>query len=204
MDQTRAFTGDDRQQIVRLLNGLPREDTAGQLRMASALAWIGLRARKRDSAVRGRLSSPARGRVGAAYFLPALKAFPALPMPVRCEVALALGDLAGGAAVTELARLATASCAEARLIAVDALGKIGGPEAVESLTAAAGDVNETVRAEAVRALGQLALAEKDGKAQGLAAVGTLLLDVSALRQAGLRQPRTSVDRTRSPVVSIPA
>jgi len=221
MSQTRTFTTDDRGQIVRLLNRFPDGDAAEQLRTASALAWIGIRTRRRDSAVRGRLSTAARGRVGGTCFLPALKVFPALPMPVRCETALALGDLAGGVAVAELVRLATAPEAEARLIAVDALGKIGGPRAVEALMAAAGDVNETVRAEAVRALGQLTVAEKDGDALEMAAVKTLLLDVSAsdpseyvrevagealtvLREARPRRPFASADRTPAPAVSIPA
>jgi len=221
MSQMRAYTTVDREQIVRLLNSLPDGNAAEQLRTASALAWIGVRTRKRDSAVRGHLSSAARGRVGGTYFLPALEVFPTLPMPVRCETALALGDLGGGVAVTELARLATAPDAGARLIAVDALGKIGGPRAVEALMAAAGEVNETVRAEAARALGQLAVAEKNGETLEMAAVETLLLDVSAgdpseyvrkvagealtaLREARPRRPYASADLTPAPEVSIPA
>ena len=220
MSQTRAFTSNDREEIVRLLGRLPGRGMAEQLPTASALAWIGIRARKRDSAVRGRLSSPARGRVGAVFFLPVLEAFQSLPIPVRCEVALALGDLAGGSAVAELARLVTSSNAEARLTAVDALGKIGGPEAVESLMASAGDINETVRAEAVRALGQLAVAEEASDVQGMAPVETLCLEMSAgdpseyvrevaaealtaIRGTKLRQPHTLVDCTPSPAVSIP-
>jgi len=181
MDRTRAFTSVDRGKIVRLLNRLPRQGAAGQLRTASMLAWIGIRARKPDSAVRGRLSSAARGRVDATYFAPALEALPSLPLPVRCEVALFLGDLAGGAAVSDLIRLTTSPDAGARLIAVDALGKIGGPEAVAAIETAVGDASETVRAEAVRALGQLAVAEfaRDAGAPEMRAVDNLFLDVSA-------------------------
>jgi hypothetical protein len=181
MGRARTCGTVDREQIVLLLNRLPREDAARRLRTTSALAWIGIQARKRDTAVRGRLNAAARGRVGATYFLPALELFPSLPMPARREMALALGDLAGGVAVTRLARLATSPNAEARLIAVDALGKIGGPEAVAALKTAAGDSNEAVRAEAVRSLGQLAVAEakKDAAALKEASVEALLLDVSA-------------------------
>jgi hypothetical protein len=221
MGRTRAYRVVNREQIVRLLNRLPEGDAAEQLRTASALVWNGVLARKRDSAVRGRLSSSARGRVSAACFLPTLEVFPALPLPVRRLGAGAGADLAGSVAVAELARMATVPDAEARLIAVDALGKIGGPRAVKSLLAAAGDINETVRAEALRALGQLAVAEKGGDGQEMAPVETLLLEVSAgdpseyvrevaaealtaIREARLRRSRAAVDRTPSPAVSIPA
>lgn len=181
MGRTGAYKTVNQEKVVRLLNRLSGEDAAGQLRTASDLAWIGIRARKRGAAVRGRLNTAARGRVSATHFLPALKAFPSMPLPARREMALALGDLAGGVAVANLARLATAPDAGARLIAVDALGKIGGPRAVAALKTAAGDVDETVRAEAVRSLGQLALAEarKDVTALEETSVETLLLDVVA-------------------------
>lgn len=213
----------DREQIVRLLNWLPRESAAGQLRAASSLAWIGIQGRKRDTAVRGCLNTSARGRVGATHFVLALEVFPSLPLPARREMALALGDLAGGVAVADLARLATAPDAEARLIAVDALGKIGGPEAVAALEAAAGDRNETVRAEAIRSLGLLTVAEarKDAAAPEQASVETLLLDViaadpseyvrqvadealAAIREAGSRPIEPRTDRISTPVVSVPA
>lgn len=219
MGQTRAYTTVDRKETVHLLNRLPHEDAAGQLRTATALAWIGIQARKQDAAVRGRLSSAARGRVDATHFVPALEAFPSLPVPVRREMALALGDLAGGVAVTELARLASAPDAGARLIAVDALGKIGGPKAVATLRTAAGDVDEAVRAEAVRALGQLAVAEKDAGAPERVEVETLLLDVmsgdpsryvreaasealSAIRQVIARPPQAPAERIPAPALPV--
>lgn len=179
MGRTKVGMTVEREQIVCLLNQLPREDASGQLRAASALAWIGIGMRKQDISVRGCLSSPARGRVGAMHFMPALKVFPALPLLVRREMAMALGDLAGSVAVDELIRLTTASDVEARLVAVDALGKIGGSQAVAALKAAIGDVNETVRAEATRALGQLAVAEGNADAPERASVEVLLLGVSA-------------------------
>jgi HEAT repeat protein len=134
---------------------------------------------------------------------------------------MALGDLAGGVAVPGLAQLAAAASAEARLVAVDALGKIGGPHAVEALMAAAGDVNETVRAEVARALGQLALADMQGDALETADVDMLLVDVSAgdpseyvrevadealaaLREASLLPSYPSADRTPAPVTSVTA
>lgn len=222
MGRTGAYTTVDQDQIVRLLNRLPREDAVGQLRTASALAWIGIRARKRDAAVRGRLNTAARGRVGATYFLPALEVFPALPMPARREMALALGDLAGGVAVAELARLATAPDAEVRLIAVDALGKIGGPQAVTALKAATGDGNETVRAEAIRSLGQLAVAEvaKEPNALEEVLVETLVLGVmakdpsgyvrqvadealAAVREARSRQVGIPTERIPTPAIPVP-
>jgi len=221
MGQTRTYTGNDRDQVVGLLEALLDGDTAAQLRTASTLAWIGIRTRKRDASVRGRLSSAARGRVSEVHLLPVLKALPTLPLPVRCELAMALGDLAGGVAASELARLAVATSAEARLISVDALGKIGGPRAVEMLMAAAGDVNETVRAEVARALGQLALAEMEVDASEAVAVESLLLDVSAgdpseyvrevadealaaLREASSLPSHASADRTPVPVTSVTA
>ncbi len=223
MGRTTAYKRIDRKQVVHLLNRLPREDAAGQMRAACALAWIGIQARKRHSAVRGRLGSAARGRVGAAHFGPALSAFPSLPMPVRREVALALGDLAGGVAVTELTRLASAPDAGARLIAVDALGKIGGPEAAATLQAAVGDVNETVRAEVIRALGQLVVAEsaRHADAPQVDTVESLLLDVglndpseyvqevagealAAIRKAGTREPEAPAKRIPTPAVPVSA
>jgi hypothetical protein len=221
MSRTRACAVVERDQIVHLLNRLLSEDAGRQLRTASTLAWIGIQTRKQDVAVRGCLSNAARGRVGATHFVPALKVFPALPMSVRREMAMALGDLAGGVAVDELARLTAVSDVGARLIAVDALGKIGGPQAVRSLKAAVGDVNETVRAETVRALGQLVAAERNADAPERAEVETLLLDVragdpseyvrevagealAAIREAGLRQPGVLPDRTPSPAISVPA
>jgi HEAT repeat protein len=206
-----------------LLNQLPREESAGQLRTASTLAWMGIEARKPDSAVRGRLSHAARGRVDAAYFELTLKALPSLSMPARREVAMSLGDLAGGAAVTDLVRLTTSADAGARLIAVDALGKIGGPEAVAALKTAIGDASETVRAEAVRALGQLAAAEfaRDADAPEMGAMEDLFLDVSAgdpseyvrqvanealaaIREASVRQPQAPTERVPTSVLSISA
>lgn len=169
----------ERERIVCLLNQLPREDASGQLRTASALAWIGIEMRKQDISARGCLSSAARGRVGAVHFMPTLKVFPALPSLVRREMAMALGDLAGSVAVDELSRLAIAFDVETRLVAVDALGKIGGLQAVAALKAALGDVYETVRAEAARALGQLAVAEGNADAPERASVEVLLLGVSA-------------------------
>jgi len=221
MGQTGTLSSTDRERVVRLLAALPGKDVAEQLRIASALAWLGIRTRKREAAVRGRLSSAARGRIGEAYLVPALRVLPALPAAVRCELAMALGDLAGGGAVDGLARLTTASSAEARLIAVDALGKIGGPRAVDALTAAAGDVNETVRAEAARALGQLSGAEKDVDAPEMAAVETLLLEVSAgdpseyvrdvagqalaaLREARRQRHYAPPERTPAPAVRVAA
>jgi HEAT repeat protein len=151
--------------------------------------------------------------------VPALKALPALPLPARREMAMALGDLAGSAAVNDLARLATAPDAETRLIAVDALGKIGGPRAVTALKGAVGDVNESVRAEAVRSLGQLAVkeAKKDPVALEEAAVKDLFLDVvagdpseyvrevadealTAIRGAGTSQAKTQAER--APAISV--
>lgn len=223
MGRTRTCTTVDREQIVHLLTRLPCEDAAGQLRTASTLAWIGIQARKSDAAVRGRLSNAARGRVGAAHFAPALRAFPSLPLPVRREVTLFLGDLAGGVAVTELARLTTSSDAGARLIAVDALGKIGGPQVVAALEASAGDVSEIVRAEAVRALGQLTVAEfaRNADAPEMEAVETLFLDVSvadpseyvrqiageslaAVRKARARQPQAPAERIPAPALPVSA
>jgi HEAT repeat protein len=221
MDRTTAPKPADRQQIVYLLNRLPREDAGGQLRTASALAWIGIQARKSDAAVRGRLSSAARGRVDAMHFMPALEAFPSLPLPVRREVAMFLGDLAGSVAVTDLVRLATSPDAGARLIAVDALGKIGGPQAVAAIEAAVGDVNETVRTEAVRALGQLSVAEfeRDAGAPEMRAAENLLRDVSrgdpseyvrqvtnealaAIQEAGERLPQAPGERIPSSVLPV--
>lgn len=171
----------DREEIINLLSRLSCKEDAEQLRTASALAWIGIQARNRNGAVRGSLGAAAQGRVDAAHFLPLLGCFSSLPMPIRREVALALGDLAGSVAVTELARLAKVPDTEARLIAVDALGKIGGPRAVAELKAASGDVDEAVRAEAVRSLGWLAAAEAKREAGALegASVKTHLLDVRA-------------------------
>jgi len=112
------------------------------------------------------------------HFMPALKALPALPSLARREMAMALGDLAGSVAVDELIRLTTASDVETRLVAVDALGKIGGAQATATLKAALGDANETVRAEATRALGQLTVAEGNADAPERASVEVLLLGVS--------------------------
>lgn len=223
MGRTRAYTTVDRERIVHLLNRLPREDAAGQLRTASALAWIGIQARRPDSAVRGRLSSAARGRVDATRFVSTLRAFPSLPTPVRREVAMFLGDLAGGAAVADLVRLTTSPDAGARLIAVDALGKIGGPQAVAAIKTAVGDVNETVRAEAVRALDQLAAAEfsRDADAPEMRAMENLFLDVSAgdpseyvrevanealaaIREASARQPQAPIERIPASVLPVSA
>lgn len=178
MGRTRAFLSAERDQIVELLDRLECQDAREQLQTASALAWIGIQARKRGVAVRGRLSSAARGRVDATHFASALQIFPNLPLSVRREAAMALGDLAGSVAVDELARLTSAPDVGTRLIAVDALGKIGGPQAVAALKAAVGDVNETIRAEAVRALGQLTTAEKEAETPEKAAVEALLLAVS--------------------------
>lgn len=219
MDRTRV----DREKIINLLNSLllEREDAAAQLRAASALAWIGIQARGRDSAVRGRLNAAAQGRVGETHFLPLLEGLVSLPLSARCEAALALGDLAGGVAVPELARLAGARDAKARLIAVDALGKIGGPEAVTLLKAAAADVNEAVRAEALRSLGQLAVAETDSALPEKAAMESWFLDViaidpseyvrevagdslSALRESKSRRSRSSLDRIPTPTTSVSA
>jgi HEAT repeat protein len=223
MGRTRADVTLDRERIVRLLKRLPRQDAAGQLRTASALAWIGIQARRPDSAVRGRLSSAARGRVDAAHFMSTLKAFPSLPMSARREVAMFLGDLAGGVAVTDLVRLMTSPDAGARLIAVDALGKIGGPQAVAALKTAVGDVNEAVRAEAVRALGQLAASEfsRDADVPGMRTMENLFLDVSAgdpseyvrqvanealaaIQEASARQPQAPTERTPASVLSVSA
>jgi HEAT repeat protein len=144
-------------------------------------------------------------------------------MPVRREVAMFLGDLAGGAAVTDLVRLATSPDAGARLIAVDALGKIGGPQAVAAVKTAVGDINETVRAEAVRALGQLAASEfsRDADAPEMGAMGNLFLDVSAgdpseyvrqvanealvaIREASARQPQAPAERIPASVLPVSA
>ena len=213
----------DREKIINLLNNLllEREDAAAQLRAASALAWIGIQSRGRDSAVRGRLNAAAQGRVGATHFLPVLDTFFSLPLSARREAALALGDLAGGVAVPELARLAGARDAKARLIAVDALGKIGGPAAVSALKTAAGDVNEPVRAEALRSLGQLAVAEADSALPEKADLESWFLDViaidpseyvrevagdslSALRETNSRRSRSSLDRIPAPTTSVSA
>jgi HEAT repeat protein len=152
-----------------------------------------------------------------------LKALPSLPMSVCREVAMFLGDLAGGAAVTDLVRLATSPDAGARLIAVDALGKIGGTQAVAAVKTAVGDVNETVRAEAVRSLGQLAAAEfsRDADAPEMGAVGNLFLDVSAgdpseyvrqvanealvaIQEASARQPQAPAERIPASVLPVSA
>jgi len=181
MGRMEVYKTVNRKQIVHLLNRLPGEDAAGQFRTASELAWIGIQARKQGPAVRGRLNAAARGRVGATYFRQVLTLFESLSMPVRREMALALGDLAGSVAVSNLIRLASTADDEARLIAVDALGKIGGPRAVTALKRAASDTDEAVRAESIRSLGQLAIAEvKKGVAvSNKVSVETLLLDVSA-------------------------
>jgi hypothetical protein len=221
MGRVRDYKTINREEIVRLLSRLPRVGTARQLRTASALAWLGIRARKRDIAVRGRLNTAARGRVGATHFVPALKVLPALPTRARREMALALGDLAGGVAVNDVARLAKAPETETRLIAVDALGKIGGPQAVSVLKKAVGDVNETVRAEAVRSLGQLAVKEARKDPAGLkeAAVEDLVFGViagdpseyvrevageaaTAIREAKALQTKARTERTPSPAVSV--
>ncbi|MFZ5915666.1 MAG: HEAT repeat domain-containing protein [Chloroflexota bacterium] len=210
MDRTSAFKSDDRNMVVRLLKRLPREDAIGQFHTASELAWVGIKARGRDEAVRGRLNAAARGRVGARHFRPALSVFDSMTMQARREMALALGDLAGEIAVVELIRLAGVADAEARLIAVDALGKIGGPQAVKALKAAARDKDEAVRAEAIRSLGQLTVAEmtRDASASQDGAVETLLLETcsgdpsSYVRQtaqeslAMVRERRVLGDRNR--------
>jgi HEAT repeat protein len=219
MDRARV----DREKIINLLNSLllEREDAAAQLRAASALAWIGIQARGRDSAVRGRLNAAAQGRVGAIHFLALLEDFASLSLLARRETALGLGDLAGGVAVSQLARLASARDMETRLIAVDALGKIGGPAAVSALKTAAGDVNETVRAEALRSLGQLAVAEADSALPEKAKLESWFLDViaidpseyvrevagdslSALRESKSRRSRSSLDRIPTPTTSVSA
>ncbi|MDH4208657.1 MAG: HEAT repeat domain-containing protein, partial [Anaerolineae bacterium] len=55
--------------------------------------------------------------------------------------------------------------ADVRLIAVDALAKIGGPQAVQALSQAIHDDSELVRARAVHALGQLARGEGGPEAE---------------------------------------
>jgi len=221
MGQMSACATFKREQVVNLLSRLPHQDASGQLRTASELAWIGIQRRGRDTAVRGRLNAAARGRVGATHFVPALKSFASLSLPARREMALALGDLAGSVAVADLARLAKGGDAGTRLIAVDALGKIGGPQAVAALETASGDTNETVRAEAIRSLGHLAVAEAKRDAGGPegSPVETLFLEtiagdpseyvrgvaeeaLMAVRHARSRRARAAAARAAAPAAIV--
>jgi HEAT repeat protein len=136
-------------------------------------------------------------------------------------MALALGDLAGSAAVTELSRLMVTSDPGARLIAVDALGKIGGSRAVAALKVAIRDGNETVRGEAIRSLGLLAAAEvfRDEESPKRDSIENLLFTtiaddpseyvretagdaLVAIREAYSRRPDDLTDRIAASAISV--
>jgi HEAT repeat protein len=74
---------------------------------------------------------------------------------VRCNAALALGDLRAGEAVRQLINLVSDSDESVRAVAASSLGLIGDKRASEALIEALNDEAETVRAISASSLGYL-------------------------------------------------
>lgn len=152
---------DEVQRWVELLRSGAEQD---KLKAAAELGRIGVRTRGAVM-TRGTLTSPAQARMSQEHLQAALQALSdanAHPQ-VREEVAFVLGEWADDVAVTALKQLVIGERKDAewrvRAAAVDALAKIGGPDAVEALREVAlTDVHEDVRARAVGGLAALAKA----------------------------------------------
>ena len=147
-------------EIAQWVN-LLEEKGAARLRALSQLGRIGVQARGHRPLQRGSQRTPARSFLTPASLAQLLETL-SDPVPVvRSEAAFVLGELGGDeTASSALGRLTADPNADVRLIAVDALAKIGGPQAVQALVQATQDDNELVRARVVHALGRLALGEE--------------------------------------------
>jgi hypothetical protein len=146
-------------EIAQWVN-LLEEKGAARLRALSQLGRIGVQARGHRPLGRGSLRTPARSFLTPANLAQLLEALSDSAPVVRRETAFVLGELGGEMGISTLSRLAADPNADMRLIAVDALAKIGGPQAVQALAQAIHENNELVRARAVYALGQLARGEE--------------------------------------------
>ena len=134
-----------------------------RLQGATELASLGVRTRTRGAIrTRGSISRAASSRLPQGVSLAAaLDAFHDQHVEVRRAVAFTLGEWADEAAVQVLCQIAEGDSEPAvRGEAIDALGKIGGQQAVEGLKRAArDDLSVDVRIRAVRAMADLARAE---------------------------------------------
>ena len=146
-------------EIAQWVN-LLEEKGAARLRALSQLGRIGVQARGHRPLGRGSLRTPARSFLTPANLAQLLEALSDPAPVVRRETAFVLGELGGEMGISTLSWLAADPNADMRLIAVDALAKIGGPQAVQALVQATHENNELVRARAVYALGQLARGEE--------------------------------------------
>lgn len=140
------------------------------LRAASQLRGMAVRTRGAVSP-RGSLSESGEALVSKKDLEDVLQELRKQPVEVRREVALALGEAGGEDIVQALAELAKDPDPAVRLLSADALGKIGGPQAVKELVfIAQNDPDEDVRALAVEALGILALHEHKNAVRSRGAV----------------------------------
>lgn len=129
------------------------------LRAASRLRGVAVRTRG-PASTRGSLSGSREALVSKKDLEDVLQELRKQPVEVRREVALALGEAGGEDIVQALAELAHDPDPAVRLFSADALGKIGGLQAVKELIfIAQNDPDEDVRALAIEALGILALQE---------------------------------------------
>ncbi len=147
-------------EIAQWVN-LLEEKGAARLRALSQLGRLGVQARGHRPLQRGSLRTPARSFLTPASLAQLLETL-SDPVPmVRSEAAFVLGELGGDeTASSALGWLTADPNADVRLIAVDALAKIGGPQAVQALVQATQDDNELVRARVVHALVRLARGEE--------------------------------------------
>ena len=127
----------------------------------SSSAWITAQVASSDSGSmrnRGSLNQAAEPLLSYRDLKDVLEELKVQSLQVRREVAFVLGEVAGEDLVQPLAEMAVDPEPSVRLVAVDALGKIGGAKAVQSLMAIAkDDPDEDIRALAVEALGGLAI-----------------------------------------------
>lgn len=146
-----------RQWVERLKQSATPQE---QMQAAARLRGVGVRVRG-AVATRGSLSRAGDALVSHQELVQILSELRIRPVEVRREVAFALGEVGGEDLVRPLAELARDPVSSVRLIAVEALGKIGGPEAVQVLMAVAKeDPSEDIRSLAVEALGSLAVQER--------------------------------------------
>jgi HEAT repeat protein len=147
-------------EIAQWIDLLEEKGTA-RLRALSQLGRIGVQARGHRPLQRGSLRTPARSFLTPASLAQLLETLSDPAPVVRSEAAFVLGELGGDETVSSaLGRLTADPNADVRLIAVDALTKIGGPQAVQTLVQATQDDNELVRARVVHALGRLVRGEE--------------------------------------------
>jgi HEAT repeat protein len=147
-------------EIAQWIDLLEEKGTA-RLRALSQLGRIGVQARGHRPLQRGSLRTPARSFLTPASLAQLLETLSDPAPVVRSEAAFVLGELGGDETVSSaLGRLTADPNADVRLIAVDALTKIGGPQAVQALVQATQDDNELVRARVVHALGRLVRGEE--------------------------------------------